>query len=687
MSDKDCRLVFGCGIEDSQFTEIMSASKPNESVKRRNKNFLNNSEQEFVAGRRNTVLQTLNKLKIQCSRKEVPNIALLGSGGGQRAMVGLLGSLVQLDKAGLLDCILYLSGVSGSTWCMASLYKEPDWSTKLETVKNKIIERIRGPEVSLTDAMAKLKKYYYGKDLFSLTDVWAVLVVTSYVKEIDEHTLTEQRKQHNKDPFPIYAVIDKQSKQSNDGDPWFEINPYEAGYSLSGVFVDTGDFGSQFHEGSKIKNQDEFDMLYLQALCGSALGDEEDIKKTMWQKIKAFFQNETTLEAMRKEERERTDEVMRKEKETEGNEAVLDSLSKPRPSDSGKYRFPSDKPISPSVDECHRALMDLVNMNLSVLNGKDPSGFEKSIRTNLNGKALYITVRTYCLMTTDLHIKYITIKYIIKYMDKVTLTMICNNNIIMSCFLTDLSGGKSQPISTIETLKKADKGAEKQDIKHFTMEVCEDLSSRTSNWLIDVWISICKCMAQWIWGRKYNLLHNMTDEAVNSTLLQSETRDYIDGGLLLNSPYFSVLREDRDIDLIISLDFSQGDPFMTVNDAAETCKKLKIPFPEVNVTSEDKTKPKDFYVFKGQNTPTVIHIPLFNAVNCGDKVKDWRKKYRTFQGAYSAEMIADLMDVAGKNISNNREKLKEQIRAVTEEKRFGRFKTFLNKDPFRLNIN
>ncbi|KTF97464.1 hypothetical protein cypCar_00023353 [Cyprinus carpio] len=147
---------------------------------------------------------------------------------------------------------------------MASLYKEPNWSTKLETVKDKIIERIRGPEVSLTDPMAKLKKYYYGKDLFSLTDVWAVMVVMSYVKEIDEHTLTEQRKQHNKDPFPIYAVIDKQSKQSNDGDPWFEINPYEAGYSLSGVFVDTGDFGSQFHKGSKIKHQDEFDMLYLQ---------------------------------------------------------------------------------------------------------------------------------------------------------------------------------------------------------------------------------------------------------------------------------------------------------------------------------------------------------------------------------------------------------------------------------------
>ncbi|XP_042579237.1 cytosolic phospholipase A2 zeta-like [Cyprinus carpio] len=505
----------------------MSASKPKKSVKRRNKNLLNNSEQEFVAGRRKTVLQALKKLKIQCSRKEVPNIALLGSGGAQRAMVGLLGSLVQLDKAGLLDCILYLSGVSGSTWCMASLYKEPNWSTKLETVKEKIIERLSGPGVSLTDAMAKLKKYYYGKDFFSLTDVWAVLVVTSIVKEIDERTLTEQRKQHNKDPFPIYAVIDKQSKQSNDGDPWFEINPYEAGYSLSGVFVDTGDFGSQFQKGSKIKHQDEFDMLYLQALCGSALGDEVVIKKDIWQTIKDFFQNETILEAMREEEGERSEERhdgMRTEKETD--------------------------PISPSVDECHQALMDLLDKHMPVF-----------------GNAIY----------------------------------------------HDLSGGKSKLISTMNT---ADKRAEKQYIKRFAMDVCEDLSSRIKIWQFDAGISICKCMAQWIWGRKYNFLHNMTDEGVKSTLLQSETRDYIDAGVLLNSPYVSVLREDRNIDLIISLDFSQGDPFMTVKDAAETCKKLKIPFPEVNITSEDKKKPKDFYVFKGQNTPTVIHIPLFNAVNC-----------------------------------------------------------------------
>lgn len=51
-----------------------------------------------------------------------------------------------------------------------------------------------------------------------------------------------------------------------------------------------------------------------------------------------------------------------------------------------------------------------------------------------------------------------------------------------------------------------------------------------------------------------------------------------------------------------------------------------------------------------------------------DKLEDWRKKYRTFQGAYSTEMITDLMNVAGKNISNCKEKLMEEISAAIGQK-------------------
>ncbi|XP_051751353.1 cytosolic phospholipase A2 gamma-like [Ctenopharyngodon idella] len=576
----------------------MSASKPQKSGKVRIEPSLNKEEEEFVDGRRKSVLESLKKLQIQCSQNEVPNIALLGSGGGQRAMVGLLGSLVQLQKTGLLDCVLYLSGVSGSTWCMASLYKEPDWSTKLETVKDKIIKRLSGPEVSWTNAVSKLKKYYYEKDFFSLTDVWAVMFITSCVKEIDEHTLTEQWSQQSKDgkvPFPIYTVIDKKCKQHDNRDSWFEITPHEAGYSLTGAFVDTSNFGSKFHQGSQTNQQDEFDMLYLQALCGSALADEVEIKKFLWQKIKDFFQQkETIFQEMRKEQPERSKEAIKPP------EAQLDRMSDRRQQD----------PKSP--DECYQVLMNLVDMNLSVLTGEDTSALDESIRTTLN----------------------------------------------------DLPGGKSHE----DRLRIAHTKTEKLNVKSYTTDEYNRLSDRIGFWILDAWMSIINCMNQWIWGRNHNFLHNMTDEAVPSTLLETETRDFEDTGLLLNSPYFSVLRKERNIDLIISLDFSEGDPFMTVKEAAKTCKELNIPFPEVNIPSGHSEKPKDFYVFKGKNTPTVIHIPLFNVVNCGDKIEDWRKNYKTFQGPYSAKMITDLVEVAGKNITNNRGKLLEQIRAAVGQK-------------------
>lgn len=47
---------------------------------------------------------------------KVPNIVVLGSGGGLRAMIALLGTLVELKNQNILDAVMYLCGVSGSTW-------------------------------------------------------------------------------------------------------------------------------------------------------------------------------------------------------------------------------------------------------------------------------------------------------------------------------------------------------------------------------------------------------------------------------------------------------------------------------------------------------------------------------------------------------------------------------------------
>ena len=59
---------------------------------------------------------------LQCVMTEVcvvfqtPTIAVIGSGGGFRAMTGYSGVFKALASTGLLDCATYACGLSGSSW-------------------------------------------------------------------------------------------------------------------------------------------------------------------------------------------------------------------------------------------------------------------------------------------------------------------------------------------------------------------------------------------------------------------------------------------------------------------------------------------------------------------------------------------------------------------------------------------
>lgn len=54
--------------------------------------------------------------------EDIPVIALGGSGGGYRAMLGLLAYSAGMKRSGLWDLLMYVSGVSGSCWSIASYY-------------------------------------------------------------------------------------------------------------------------------------------------------------------------------------------------------------------------------------------------------------------------------------------------------------------------------------------------------------------------------------------------------------------------------------------------------------------------------------------------------------------------------------------------------------------------------------
>ncbi|XP_025051601.1 cytosolic phospholipase A2 gamma-like, partial [Alligator sinensis] len=169
---------------------------------------LSEGEKRGTTHRKTTVKKCLDNFGISCNEDEVPHIAILGSGGGLRAMIALQGTLGELQNHDLLDSVMYLCGVSGSTWCMSSLYKQLDWSDKLLSLEESMCKMLLS-KWSLSNAKKMLEEASKDKN-YSLTDFWSYTVVHWMLHELDKGYLSDQRaaSENGKNPYPIYAAVD-----------------------------------------------------------------------------------------------------------------------------------------------------------------------------------------------------------------------------------------------------------------------------------------------------------------------------------------------------------------------------------------------------------------------------------------------------------------------------------------------
>ncbi|XP_021075341.1 cytosolic phospholipase A2 gamma [Mus pahari] len=176
-----------------------------------------------------------------------------------------------------------------------------------------------------------------------------------------------------------------------------------------------------------------------------------------------------------------------------------------------------------------------------------------------------------------------------------------------------------------------------------------------------------KCISKWQWGTVYNFLYKhgkIADEAMCSR----EFLHLVDAGFAINSPYPLVLPPARETHLILSFDFSDGDPLETIRTTADYCQRHKIPFPEV---SEDQLKewaeaPASCYVLRGKTGPVVMHFTLFNKDNCGDDIETWRKKYGTLKlsDSYTPDLVTDLLRLSKENVQKNKINIINEMRKV-----------------------
>uniref|UniRef100_A0A8C0BA46 PLA2c domain-containing protein n=1 Tax=Buteo japonicus TaxID=224669 RepID=A0A8C0BA46_9AVES len=239
-------------------------------------------EMAFLGKRKRYVASALKNvfhLQQDLQDREVPVVAIITTGGGLKSMTGLYGSLMGLKKLNLLDCVTYISGLSGTTWTMANLYRDAYWSQK--DLDSHIGEARKQATKCKMGCFSMDRMKYYNKQLCqrkeegyrtSFIDLWGLMIEYLLNDGKDPHKLSEQQEAlcDGQNPLPIYVSVSvRDSYSTNDFKEWVEFTPYEVGLLKYGAFIRTEHFGSEFFMGRLLKKLPESRICYLQGMWSS----------------------------------------------------------------------------------------------------------------------------------------------------------------------------------------------------------------------------------------------------------------------------------------------------------------------------------------------------------------------------------------------------------------------------------
>lgn len=239
---------------------------------------------ELAEQEKNFLQQRIPKTKAAMERltkkpiEKVPNIAIVCSGGGYRAMLYCLGALMGAQKAGILDATRYVVGLSGSTWAISgwllsglSLQAYHDW---LINDLNRGLKQVSSADMGLISDHL-LAKYLYDQP-FALVDLYGSLLANELFKrhgDLKQRQTLSGQAQAIKDahvPMPIYTAIAAEGIKSEQN--WYEFTPYEVGAQWMGAYVPSWSFGRKFKNGVSTNFAPEQNFGVLLGTFGLAIG-------------------------------------------------------------------------------------------------------------------------------------------------------------------------------------------------------------------------------------------------------------------------------------------------------------------------------------------------------------------------------------------------------------------------------
>ncbi|XP_068097331.1 cytosolic phospholipase A2 gamma-like isoform X3 [Hyperolius riggenbachi] len=561
-----------------------------------------------VKARQRKIKETLSSLGMEVAEDSSPPvIAVMGSGGGLRAMVAFLGTLSKLAEVKLLDATTYVCGTSGSTWCLSSLYGKK-WSDfeHLNDMEHQLLYRLKSPW-DWRKALYKLKEAF-SDDNYSLTHFWAYVVVHRMINDINEGKLSSHKEgcENGDNPYPIYSAVEKKCLNKNDEGAWFQFTPHICGFPAYRSFIQTEFLGSKFEAGNLKMTRPEEELCYLQGLWGSALASDNvgrDILQTLFQHV---------------------------------------TLRKPKGLSLLAY---SDK----------------IDTGLSLLGNSDKIATASSCSCPSCVHVKRLLSQDLDGMPDEEHAKYWT------NIDEALEAVKIGHKSMDVTFPVGPGRGASRFSVTMQP--------EGSHILSAISEISEEVT---------VLQHLARSFRKWKWGTTHNFLYRLDHvdsldgnskmksrilDHIPTSLFSTEDLSLIDSGLEINTAFPLMLPPNRKVDLILSFDFSEGDPFLTIKKTAEYCEKNKIPFPEINKEDLNQDIPsKNFYIFEGDGneTPDVMHFPLFNNETCQGKVEQLRETYSTSHLSYNESKLQELIEISKNNVEKSKDQILERIKLCVQ---------------------
>uniref|UniRef100_A0A8C9L322 Phospholipase A2 n=1 Tax=Pavo cristatus TaxID=9049 RepID=A0A8C9L322_PAVCR len=179
------------------------------------------------------------------------------------------------------------------------------------------------------------------------------------------------------------------------------------------------------------------------------------------------------------------------------------------------------------------------------------------------------------------------------------------------------------------------------------------------------------------------------DSRPNELMQNPDHLGMIDAGFFINTSSPPLLRQQREVDVIIYLSYTTGSHISSLDKACKYYSEQKIPFPKISLSDEDKKNLKECYIFQDSDLPgcpIVIFLPLVNDTfqeykapgvkRCCSEMEEGKldltsrcSPYCMFAVRYTDENYRRLLNLSEYNILNNSQMIMQALQIAMQRRR------------------